>query len=248
MRRESGQALVESALTMPLLIFMILGTLQLFMMLQARIMTQYAAYKAVRAGSLNSGDCGPMVQAAVANLLPTLARTDNEAFLVTAYQQHAGNKYTPGVDGNHSGPIVEIVRESPTFAQIGAGAEDYDFDVPVVGKSPLTLEIRMLYWYRMRIPFANWVLTRIFLARAQLEAGPIANPYMLTGNTTSWSTGPADPLFDDSTYPGGNLGPRVRTWSNNGQYMFPIRVSSVMRMMTPPAGKFFLSAGCPVPP
>ena len=53
-RRDSGQALVESALTLPLLVFMVLGTLQLFMMLHARIMTQYAAYKAVRAGSLVS--------------------------------------------------------------------------------------------------------------------------------------------------------------------------------------------------
>ena len=35
-RAESGQAAVESALTLPLAVFLILGSLQLFLMLQAR--------------------------------------------------------------------------------------------------------------------------------------------------------------------------------------------------------------------
>ena len=53
-RRESGQAAVETALTMPLLIFLVLGTTQLFRLLQARILAQVAAYRAVRAGSLQT--------------------------------------------------------------------------------------------------------------------------------------------------------------------------------------------------
>ena len=53
---------------MPLTIFLILGTLQLFMMLQGRIMAEYAAFAAVRAGSRQHGDCKPMVHAALAGL------------------------------------------------------------------------------------------------------------------------------------------------------------------------------------
>ncbi|HLT28663.1 MAG TPA: TadE family protein, partial [Myxococcaceae bacterium] len=47
-RRESGQAGVESALVLPITLFMILGTMQLFMMTHARVMTEYAAYRATR--------------------------------------------------------------------------------------------------------------------------------------------------------------------------------------------------------
>ena len=36
--RERGQAAVEAALTLPLTVFLILGALQLFMLIQARIM------------------------------------------------------------------------------------------------------------------------------------------------------------------------------------------------------------------
>ena len=38
---QSGQAGVESALTLPLTLFLLLGTLQLFLLLQARVLTEY---------------------------------------------------------------------------------------------------------------------------------------------------------------------------------------------------------------
>jgi hypothetical protein len=41
---QVGQAAVEAALTMPLMLFMILGTLQLFMMLQGRLLAEHAAF------------------------------------------------------------------------------------------------------------------------------------------------------------------------------------------------------------
>jgi Flp pilus assembly protein TadG len=38
MKRDSGQAAVESAITLPLVIFMVLGSLQLFAVMQSRIL------------------------------------------------------------------------------------------------------------------------------------------------------------------------------------------------------------------
>src|SRR5437868_1991201 len=68
---ESGQAAVEAALTMPMVLFMVMCTLQLFLIIQARLLTQYAVFRATRAGSMNHGDCVPMMHAAVGALIPS---------------------------------------------------------------------------------------------------------------------------------------------------------------------------------
>ena len=60
--RESGQAAVESALVMPLAVFLILGTLQLFMLLQGRIMAEYAAWRAVRRRGPTNGTRSALIR------------------------------------------------------------------------------------------------------------------------------------------------------------------------------------------
>src|SRR5882762_470367 len=99
--REAGQAAVEAALTLPLAVFLMLGTLQLFLLLQARIIAQHAVYKAVRAGSLNSGDCVPMQQAAVAVLLPSITATPTLEAFAAAYGARRNNRYDAARDGGH---------------------------------------------------------------------------------------------------------------------------------------------------
>src|SRR6478609_3734281 len=75
--RESGQAAVESALVMPLMVFLCLGLIQLTMIEHARIMTDYAAFNAARAGIVWNGNNERMHDAAIFSLLPTMARTDD---------------------------------------------------------------------------------------------------------------------------------------------------------------------------
>ncbi|MCB9555143.1 MAG: pilus assembly protein [Deltaproteobacteria bacterium] len=69
---DSGQAMVESALVMPLMLFLILGVVQLAMMQHARIMVEYAAYKAARAGIVWHADRPIMESAAIIALMPTM--------------------------------------------------------------------------------------------------------------------------------------------------------------------------------
>lgn len=63
--------MVEAAIVMPLMVFVILGVVQLTMIQHARIMTEYAAYNAARAGIVWNGDPWVMENAAIISLLPT---------------------------------------------------------------------------------------------------------------------------------------------------------------------------------
>ena len=55
-RDEDGQALVEGALVLPAMTFLVIGIIQLVMIQHARVMTEYAAYQAVRAGIVHNAD------------------------------------------------------------------------------------------------------------------------------------------------------------------------------------------------
>jgi hypothetical protein len=70
-RDQSGQAVVESAIVIPLMVFLILGLIQLVMMQHAKIMTEYAAFNAARAGVVWNADGIIMENAAIISLLPT---------------------------------------------------------------------------------------------------------------------------------------------------------------------------------
>ncbi len=86
--RESGQVAVEAALIMPLMVFMALGIIQLTMIQHAKLMTEYAAYQAARAGIVWNGNSERMHDAAVVALLPTLGRTDSLDTLADAWKTH----------------------------------------------------------------------------------------------------------------------------------------------------------------
>jgi hypothetical protein len=244
-RSQSGQAAVEAAVTMPLTLFMVLGTLQLFMMLQARTMAQYAVYKATRAGSISQGDCQAMTHAAIAVLLPAITRTDDSASLVAEFTLREKNMYMVQNNGiPYVGQIVEIYREKPQPSDV-PDPEDPDFDSPDVDQSKMRLEVRMLYWYWMKIPFANAVMSAMYRAQFGVSAFLGANP-LEPVQQAAWLPGSAS--FGPDSWPGGNVGANMDAWAALGMYVFPIKVNFTMRMMTPAKHSFFSSPDCPLHP
>jgi len=238
--RESGQAAVESALTLPLVVFLFLGTLQLFLALQARIMTQYAVFRAVRSGSVNHADCEKMMDAAVGVLLPTFSRTDSAATLAESFRLHKRNgeyRYREvEIDGARGGTKLGGVSWTGDIAWIFqnmAGTPppgvqtrfDGEFDQGTLTR----LEARLVFWYPMRIPFANWVINAMVRAHYGVASYTNANPLLLAKKNANWNKATSNPTMD------AQIADEYRSRSSS-EYILPISATYSMRMMTPGGG------------
>ena len=87
---ESGGAAVEAAIILPAMLVLLLCAIQIAQLQQARVMAEYAAFNAARAGIVQNGNngadgtSGPMHDAAVLSILPTYGRTDGFTALTRA--------------------------------------------------------------------------------------------------------------------------------------------------------------------
>jgi hypothetical protein len=237
---ESGQAAVEAALTLPLTIFIILGTLQLFLMLQGRILAEYAAFRATRAGSLNHGDCEAMQHAAILALLPSfnsyMGGTGGGSpaqKLASAFDKRKGNKYDKQ-DGV-SGDIVWLVRESPKKSAV-TGSEDQDFDQGRL----MRLETRLVFFFPLRVPVMNAIISRMALASMGWKDYRGHNPLMPTQNDAGWTMQDDAGLEED-------IKGEVLGRFNKKHYVLPIHATGSMRMMTPARSMYFKKQNCSAP-
>lgn len=230
--------MVEAALTLPLAIFLILGTLQLFLMLQARVVTEYAVYRATRAGSVSQGKCERMRHAAILALLPTFTRATSAPLLASAFGLRRNNRFDRDLDSGHTGRIVWIDRQSPTARdleratnRVPQNVDDARFDDP--DRTPLRLDVRLVYWYPLRIPFANWVMSHMLLAHYGVQRWRNGDPTLVfKKDGRSWNT-------DPRSFMEAELAREMRQRVNRRQYTFPIQATHSMRMMTPARLDYF---------
>lgn len=180
-RSESGQAAVETAIVLPLMVFMVLGVLQMTLAYQARLVNEYAAFKVARAASVYRLDCGRMVRAGLMALVPTLGRTGTgnyqQRYLSASRQLLTDNKppFT-GID-------IPLVRVRYRVS----GNPDRTFDHQLApGDVPLKVHVRLSHFWEYRIPFVNAIITRVWLASQTGQA---------------WATG-ADPITPVRRTPG----------------------------------------------
>ena len=245
MRRDSGQAAVETALSMPLVLFCVLGSLQLFLMFNARILTQLAAYRAARAGSMNHGNCARMVDAALLQVIPAIESYMRPgpgtpgAKLAAAYSRRRLNAYNDQLsDGGKvltvTGTVVWLVRDvGPRPPPVGAGTADDDFDM---GLAPMRMEATVIFWFPMRIPFANWVMSKMILAHYNVQDYTNVNP-LATPQTAQWRATSPQAL-------NAAIVAEMSTRMQRGEFVFPITANYTMRMMTPAKGANFVIKNC----
>ena len=206
---QHGQAAVESALVMPMTLFVILGVIQLSMLQQARMLADYAAYKGARAASVGQADCKVITPAEIAALVPTLGRADTATRWVTTFETNKGNQ-RGGL------PIV--------YTEYKISDQHKPFDMTLkADEKPEKVHLRLHYFYEMHIPFANWLFAQYYLAQRGLEswagmADPI-NPVAKTEVPPSVAS-----AFVDSAY--------VKTYFDNRHYVIPLQASWSFRMFS----------------
>ncbi|HYO57630.1 MAG TPA: TadE/TadG family type IV pilus assembly protein [Archangium sp.] len=223
---------MESAIVLPLFVFLILGILQLGLMHQARLMTKYAAYKAVRAGSLHNASVEKMERAAVAVLLPLVSqdRGGGEYIkTITSASDFQAKWAWPGVlenqmpDANLKYAKVTIC--GPLKDAFPGNMKEVDFDDPRWSTGDhgawrqgerTKLRIQVTFNYRMPIPFANWV---IHAAARNRQV-----PELLRMGKTSGSL--------KSLNRGGTGGDPYAEAASRGLYILPIRATYTMRMQS----------------
>lgn len=198
LRDSSGNAAVEAAIVLPLWIFALLGVLQLALFQQARLLTEYAAYQAARAGIVHNGDPSAMQRAAIFVLAPTTCptRVPGARELCRApagvwQRQLASMAALETLSSHHAliFPGVHVHTLSPYWPKhahlfdVASGTElDFDFfeDRPDERREATLLTVQVQYWFELKIPFADWVIWSAYLAkRGGLAArGSISDPVL----------------------------------------------------------------------
>lgn len=167
--------MVETVIVFPVFIFFFLGVVQMTMMHQARLMLEYAAFNAARAGAVWNADPNKMRHAALMSLIASrpkwpgiggVGKIENMTELLEAFAILTGGEIVGNLVGGlglDSGLIklVKVDVLSPTQGDFAKGQEELDFDSSgdEFAKRRLgQLTIRVTYFYNLAVPFANWVI------------------------------------------------------------------------------------------
>lgn len=183
---RSGQSLVETALVLPLFLFIFLGALQMGLVYQAQYLLKYAAFRAAREGAVSHACVQPMEEAAMAVLAPIMGMgvpLDGAApNVVDGYAPLKGETdyakafaRAKALPGPGSAPLVKVVVCGPLEHHLEGAAyngAEIDFDDPrnllwkkgMLGKDTLRefertkLRVQVQYLQQLVVPFANWVV------------------------------------------------------------------------------------------
>ena len=223
-RRDSGQVAVETAITMPAFIFILLGMLQLGLMHQARVMTKYAAYRAVRVGSIHNAKKSAMTTAALASVLPYAGRETSMSFF-KATPGDFSSSWGDAVDQNKGTDKIVTVTICEPFTTGGVNIRD-DFDDPEgslgAGGSWRDfnhgrLAVQVTFYHRMVIPFVNGLIWHIVKGD---ESTDMMRTLRLGG------------IIPKAPVASGRTIDSLNSLATRGIYIMPIRASWSMRMQS----------------
>ena len=244
--------MVESAIVLPLTVFMILGLLQLGLLQQGRAMAKYGAFKAARAGAIHSAKMKVMENAALAVLLPVVGyktggggeaynKTRDDGDLGTAWNRMKDNTYPDAT----ALKVVEIRICTPTTKQVSGSSVDFDdannmnsvdgWETMDKGK----LSVQVTFHYRLVIPFANMVIWNL------VRADQVSDQLLQVTRLGSPKNGAIQGIRKTNSTKTASSDSTIDTLGKSGKYFLPIRTSFVHRMQSnffPDKGGFEIPA------
>jgi hypothetical protein len=206
------------------------------MMQQARLLTEYAAFRAVRAGSIDQVTCKKMLEAAIEGILPGIGRTDTAKNLLETYTIPNTHTLTTPMLNQSGIPGLDIVDinyliQQPDGAQL-APYTATDFDDP---NHPLSLVAQLTYNYELRIPFADFMIHEMWtggnylngtvdqLVPAANSSTNLSDVQMKASRMTKYASDPASSSTKAKMYAAA---------STMHRYFVPIVSAYSMRMMS----------------
>jgi len=257
-RAQSGQAVVEAAIILPAMIFLILCAIQLTQLQQARIMVEYAAFNAARSGIVHNMDNGksggvsdgPMRDAAVFSILPTFGLTTSVASIGVAKVKYEVQDAVMRALGLPQVRVAVLNPHVADFSKWGGhlNGQEIDFDDQRPQVAPATLlSVQVRYLYEMKVPFANKMIQSIWFA-SQLGVLRMWDGFDLSGPRVESQAGPDAVEMTNlgalgkgsipDGMPGGLNVSALAALSRTNRFFLPVSAWYTMRMQSNPYRKW----------
>jgi hypothetical protein len=228
-RGQGGQATIEYLYVLPILLILLLGSLQFIFIYEAKQTLNYATFNGTRNGALNGGKMNAIQDGVVAGLAPLFVHDETQQALKDA------RKVSYSELSNIKLARIEILN--PTAAMVsgfgGTVPNDnlmYRADDVLVGgvnvQDANLLKVRVTYCVRLIVPIVNRMIYAFTVA-------PPATPDVIDSTYAGGKISASDMLKVSA--PGGASGLCVLP-SDPYPYRIPVTSESVVRMQTPFTG------------
>lgn len=252
---------MEQAIIIPMMVFLVLGIIQLGMSQQARLMTEYAAYRAARTGIVSGGNCPMMRNAATVALLPTFGVRVDDTLRAAA----AARLFMVDIDTNTGrekgatggplskvklGGILERVRVevlnprrsqlASLFSSYGIAGSNKEIDFDDVRNNAVVeanlLSVRVTHFHEMRIPFANALIYSWFVGFKQLDN--VTGGVLFASPRIKGTNMPATRFLMSKAFGAGTTSQEKSDFNNLGAlaamgiYVLPMKATYSMRMQS----------------
>lgn len=163
--------MIETAIALPILLAVILGSIQFGLIYEAKATLNHAALRAARAGAVEHADPDAIRRGLARGLVPlysppssltgfeaTFARVDTELrtnarIRILNPTQEAFADFSEEIDGIREIPNDRLhMRSTALGAQSGLNIQDANL-----------LRVEITYGYELKVPLVNWFITRTLL-------------------------------------------------------------------------------------
>lgn len=169
--RQRGAAMIETVIALPILLAVILGSIQFGLIYEAKATLNHAALQAARAGAVEHADPEAIRRGLARGLVPlysppsslagfasTFARVNGELrtdarIRILNPTREAFADFSEEIDGVREIPNDRLhVRSTALGAQSGLNIQDANL-----------LRVEITYGYELKVPLVNWFITRTLL-------------------------------------------------------------------------------------